>query len=243
MLEAHDNDTLLVKKGDTNNPIRDQDLIQRGDDFEAFSEELASKMEDINGIAKHFFPHTGRDYSTDDLAQDIAMRALQYWFTFRLGTNMNQWFYRIGYSIVANRMKRVKRYRQTVISQESATGGLISEVRSAIHMRTGVHPHAPLMNSQYSIDACETLSEDISHDFDTIIAFLEEKISDKYLEAMIAVDVADMTHEEYAESVDMPKGTSLSRSYRARRAAMKACLANPEIMEIVKDMGFKLEGW
>jgi len=140
---------------------------------------------------------TRRNDDASDLVQETFLRAYRTFGSFRPGTSAKAWMFKILYSVHVNEAKRRGR-RPTMASIDSAydDGPLeIADWSGTVDILT---------NPAIAWEGSEVQQE--------VSALPEE-----FREAVLLVDLGDLTYEEAAEVVGCPVGTIRSRLARARR--------------------------
>ena len=139
----------------------------------------------------------GRDADAADLLQETLLRAFRTFGNFRPGTNARAWLFKIMRSIYFNTVRR-RRRRPLTLSMEDAHGDGPMEIADW----SGVA--AILNNPAIDWEGSEVERE---------LAALPES----FREAVLLVDVGELSYEEAADVAECPVGTIRSRLARARR--------------------------
>jgi RNA polymerase sigma-70 factor (ECF subfamily) len=132
----------------------------------------------------------------EDVVQETYLRAFRTFDNFRPGTNAKAWLFTILYSIVINRRKKARR-------------------------EVGPFPLEELEQRYRSmLEAPETDAGDLAargtewpREIETALGALPEPFRD----AVLLVDVQELSYEEAAEALGCPVGTVQSRVFRGRR--------------------------
>ena len=140
---------------------------------------------------------TRRSDDASDLVQETFLRAYRTFANFRPGTNAKAWMFKILYSVHVNEAKRRGR-RPATISIDSAYDDGPMEIADWSGMAD------ILTNPAIDWEGSEVEQE--------VSALPEE-----FREAVLLVDLGDLTYEEAAEVAGCPVGTIRSRLARARR--------------------------
>ena len=138
----------------------------------------------------------GSDDSSD-LVQETFLRAYRTFGSFRPGTNAKAWMFKILYSVHVNEAKRRER-RPATTSMDTA------------------YEDGPMEIADWSGTA-EILTNPA---IDWGGSEVEREVSglpEEFREAVLLVDLGDLTYEEAAEVAGCPVGTIRSRLARARR--------------------------
>lgn len=134
-----------------------------------------------------------------DLVQDTYMKAYQAFGSYRPGTNLKAWMYRILTNTYINQYRKAQR-RPKETSDEAVTDWQLADVAS--HDSTGLQ--------SAEIEALDRIPDSRIRD-----ALLE--LSDDYRMVVYYADVEDLPYKEIAEIMGTPIGTVMSRLHRGRR--------------------------
>ena len=169
-----------------------------------FEEEALPLLDQLYGAA---FRMTGNEADAQDLVQDTYVRAFSSFNTFKPGTNLKAWMYRIlKNSFINTYRKNQRRPQQT--SDEGVQGWQLVEASS----------HHPVALESAEAAALDSLPDD------TVREALES-LSDTYREAVLLADVEGFSYKEIAQIMGTPVGTVMSRIYRGR-AQLRTALAD-----------------
>lgn len=173
----------------------------------------ARRPADFEDEALRFLPNVRRyarlltrDASdADDLTQETFLRAYENWSTYRPGSDCRKWLF----TICRNTYLRDRRRAQLFV----AAGD----------------PEADLQATRRIFD--QAAANGLEGFFDRIdIAPAIEKALDglpaEYREAVILVDLEDLTYAAAADAAGVPVGTIRSRLFRARRLLQETLLAH-----------------
>jgi RNA polymerase sigma-70 factor (ECF subfamily) len=133
-----------------------------------------------------------------DLVQETFLRAYRTFDGFTPGTNPKAWLLTILYSVFANRYRKAQREPLAVPLEEGE-----AQFESAL-ARAG---------AQYGSRGWEGLPAAAGPEVERALAGLPEP----YRDAVLLVDVQELTYEEAAAVLDCPIGTVRSRLFRARK--------------------------
>ena len=169
-----------------------------------FEEEALPLLDQLYGAA---FRMTGNEADAQDLVQDTYVRAFSSFNTFKPGTNLKAWMYRIlKNSFINTYRKNQRRPQQT--SDEGVQDWQLVEASS----------HHPVALESAEAAALDSLPDD------TVREALES-LSDTYREAVLLADVEGFSYKEIAQIMGTPVGTEMSRIYRGR-AQLRTSLAD-----------------
>ena len=136
---------------------------------------------------------------TEDLVQEAILRAYRGFDGFTPGTNCRAWLLTILYSVFVNRYHRQRREPEPRPAEEL----------EAVSMSTVLELdwEGPLLEAVAAGEPALTEPVQVALD----------ALPDGYRDAVLLVDVQELTYEEAAEALECPVGTIRSRLSRARR--------------------------
>jgi RNA polymerase sigma-70 factor (ECF subfamily) len=141
---------------------------------------------------------TRRPEDARDLVQETFLRAYRTFDGFTPGTNAKAWLLTILYSVFANRYRKARREPPAVPLEEveARFEGLLA--RSGAERASWSRDSAPAPAGPEVKHALAALAE-------------------PYRDAVLLVDVQELTYEEAAAALGCPVGTVRSRLFRARK--------------------------
>ena len=161
-----------------------------------FERDVIPLMDQLYGGARRM---TRSHADAEDLVQDTMLKAYARFRSFRPGTYLKAWLFRIMYNTWVDGYHRTRR------RPAESLNGEVSDARLAILAR-----HGPIVVRSAEVQALEALQH---NEIDQAIATLPEN-----LRAVVRyADVDGFRYKEIAEVLDIPLGTVMSRLYRARR--------------------------
>jgi RNA polymerase sigma-70 factor (ECF subfamily) len=140
----------------------------------------------------------------EDLVQETYLRAYRSYGTFRPGTNLRAWLFRI----LTN--AHINRYRAKTRRPEET--GLDAIEEHNLHRRT-------LAGNAHWRSAEDELIDRLS---ESELLAAVERLSPAYREAVLLSDVGGFSYKEIAEILDVPIGTVMSRLHRGRQALRRS---------------------
>lgn len=155
----------------------------------------------FNAIYNSAYRMAGDRGNADDLVQDVFLSAYKSFHQFAEGTNCKAWLYKILRNTFINKIKKEKREREIVWSEEF--GGGIGDKH--IELRS--------QNSE--------LRTSIDEGFDETIQQALNKLPEEFRMAIILCDIEGFSYQEISEVLECPVGTVRSRINRARRFLAK----------------------
>jgi RNA polymerase sigma-70 factor, ECF subfamily len=131
-----------------------------------------------------------------DLVQETCLRAYRTFANFERGTNVKAWLFTILYSIAANVASRSRRHPEVSVDDldEQIAGDRADEELALLrHLDAAPHIEAAL-----------------------------GQLPDDFRNAVVLVDLEDLTYEEASSVLGCPVGTLRSRLFRGRRGLFRA---------------------
>jgi RNA polymerase sigma-70 factor, ECF subfamily len=176
----------------------DQDLLER------FERDVLPMLPSLYGAALRM---TRNPADAEDLLQDTTLRAYRGFASFREGTNLKAWLYRILTNSFINTYRKKQREPKTVDGPEDLDEWFLFD-------RLGAQSVAR--------SAEEDVLENIP---DADVKEALESIPENFRMAVLLVDVEGFAYKEIAEITGVPIGTVMSRLHRGRKALEKALYA------------------
>ncbi|WP_396136762.1 sigma-70 family RNA polymerase sigma factor [Corynebacterium sp. Z-1] len=171
-------------------PMADTDVHKR------FTEEAMPLLDQLYGGALRM---TRNPQDAEDLVQETYLKAFNAFESFKPGTNLKAWLYRIMTNAYINTYRKRQR-RPTETSTEDMTDHQLYTTSS--HDSTGLE--------SAEVAALKGMPNGrISEAFD--------ELNEDYRMVVYMADVEDMAYKEIAEALDIPLGTVMSRLHRGRK--------------------------
>jgi RNA polymerase sigma factor (sigma-70 family) len=174
-------------------PATSGDVADRRARFEALTLPLSSAL---FGFAVKLIRDRDR---AADLVQEAFLRAYRTFDGFRPGTNAKAWLFQIVYSIFVNEYHKQRRRPREVSMDE-----LEQRYQRSLDIPDW--------------DACRAVLENPA--LERRPGEVEQALAalpDSFRQAMLLVDVGELSYEEAAKVMDCPLGTLRSRLHRARK--------------------------
>ncbi|WNI13800.1 sigma-70 family RNA polymerase sigma factor [Corynebacterium sp. Z-1] len=161
-----------------------------------FTEEAMPLLDQLYGGALRM---TRNPQDAEDLVQETYLKAFNAFESFKPGTNLKAWLYRIMTNAYINTYRKRQR-RPTETSTEDMTDHQLYTTSS--HDSTGLE--------SAEVAALKGMPNGrISEAFD--------ELNEDYRMVVYMADVEDMAYKEIAEALDIPLGTVMSRLHRGRK--------------------------
>jgi RNA polymerase sigma-70 factor, ECF subfamily len=173
----------------------DQDVLER------FERDVLPMLPSLYGAALRM---TRNPADAEDLLQDTTLRAYRGFASFREGTNLKAWLYRILTNSFINTYRKKQREPKTVDGPEDLDEWFLFD-------RLGAQSVAR--------SAEEDVLENIP---DADVKEALESIPENFRMAVLLADVEGFAYKEIAEITGVPIGTVMSRLHRGRKALEKA---------------------
>lgn len=178
---------------------------------ERFTDEAMPLLDQLYGGALRM---TRNPQDAEDLVQETYLKAFNAFDSFKPGTNLKAWMYRIMTNTYINTYRKKKR-RPLETSAEDMTDRQLYTTSS--HDSTGLQ--------SAEVEALQNMPN-------SQITEALNSLSDDYRMVVYLADVEDLAYKEIAEIMDTPVGTVMSRLHRGRkqlRALLKAVAAEKGI--------------
>ncbi|MDO5720527.1 MAG: sigma-70 family RNA polymerase sigma factor [Actinomycetaceae bacterium] len=166
-----------------------------------FEEEALPLLDQLYGAAMRMTRNT---QDAEDLLQDTYARAFSSFHTFKPGTNLKAWMYRILKNTFINTYRKKQR-RPLQSDDDTVEDWQLYEASQ--HDATGLR--------SAEAEALDALPNE------TVQAALEA-LPDEYREAVLLADVEGFSYKEIAQIMDTPVGTVMSRIHRGRARLRKS---------------------
>ena len=168
-----------------------------------FQDDVAELIPQLYGMALRLARNRA---DAEDLVQDALLRAYRGYHTFKAGTNLRAWLFRILTNTFINEYRRrSRRPKETELDEEGGATpyrfGAYEQVRSWSRA-----PEDQLIEQIFESDIVEAI-EDLPVIFRIPV---------------LLADVEGLSYKEIAQTLDLPMGTVMSRLHRGRNALRKA---------------------
>lgn len=146
---------------------------------------------------------TGNPTDAEDLVQETYLRAYRSYDSFRVGTNLRAWLFRILTNAHINRYRARKRRPDETELDDIEDLYLYRRLRD--QNRYGQSAEDQLMALFSEAEVVQAV----------------EALPDAYRMAVLLADVEGFSYKEIAEILDIPVGTVMSRLHRGRKSLQK----------------------
>ncbi len=168
-------------------------LAEEARDRVRFEEEALELADQMYRVARRL---VGSREEAEDLVQDTYARAFRSWRSFRPGTNLRAWLFRILTNLNIDRGRREQRTPDTQPIEES---------------------DYYLYNRLEENGAAEDVDEVVERlSQDSIVQALSA-VPHNFRDVIVLVDIGDFSYQDAAQILDIPVGTVMSRLHRGRR--------------------------
>ena len=173
-------------------------LAEEARDRVRFEEEALELADQMYRVARRL---VGSREEAEDLVQDAYARAFRSWRSFRPGTNLRAWLFRILTNLNIDRGRREQRAPDTQPIEEGDYY-LYNRLEE-----NGGAPDVDEVVERLSQDSIVQALSSVPHDFRDVI---------------VLVDIGDFSYQDAAQILDIPVGTVMSRLHRGRRLLKQA---------------------
>lgn len=170
----------------------------------AASQELAERFEDealplLNQLYGGALRMTRNPPDAEDLVQETYLKAYKAFHSFKKGTNLKAWLYRIMTNTYINSYRKKQRQPVQQLTEEITDYQLYT---TSSHDSTG-------------LESAEVLALENLPNSDIVDAL--NQLSDDYRLVVYLADVEGLAYKEIAEAMGTPLGTVMSRLHRGRK--------------------------
>src|SRR6266487_4549135 len=170
-------------------------LAQEARDRVRFEEEALALADQVYRVARRL---VGSKEEAEDLVQETYARAFRAWRSFRPGTNLRAWLFRILTNLNIDRGRRRQRTPDTQPLEE---GDYFLYNRLEQTGRDSNAGEDRVVERLSQDDVVSALSA-LPHDFRDVV---------------VLVDIGDFSYADAAQILEIPIGTVMSRLHRGRR--------------------------
>jgi RNA polymerase sigma-70 factor (ECF subfamily) len=171
-------------------------------DQSTFSEQAMEYMQPLYSAALRM---TRNPSDAEDLVQETYLRAYRGFGSFKEGTNLKAWLYRILTNTFINQYRAAKRRPEQVDLDDVEDMYLYRKLGGLEAAQAGRGPEAEVLDRIPETQVKEAL----------------EALPEQFRLAVLLADVEGFAYKEIAEILDIPIGTVMSRLHRGRKLLQK----------------------
>jgi RNA polymerase sigma-70 factor (ECF subfamily) len=168
------------------------------EDRERFEVLVGEHLDGLFGAALRMTRNRAR---AEDLLQETFLRAWRSFHTFKPGTNVRAWLYRILMNAYIDGYRKSEREPEVVDQEDVDEFYLYSKVHESEDFRRAGNPEEVLLNSLMDADVKGAL----------------DSLPEAFRNVVILADIEGFSYKEIAEILAIPIGTVMSRLHRGRR--------------------------
>ncbi|HXF83744.1 MAG TPA: sigma-70 family RNA polymerase sigma factor [bacterium] len=161
----------------------------------------AMVSEHLDGLFGASLRLTRNRTRAEDLLQETFLRAWRSFHTFKPGTNVRAWLYRILMNAHIDSYRKSEREPDVVDQEDVDEFYLYSRVHESEDYRRAGNPEEVLLNNLMDADVKGAL----------------ESLPETFRDVVILADIEGFAYREIAEILGIPIGTVMSRLHRGRR--------------------------
>jgi len=180
---------------------------------DSFEEQALPLLDQLYGGALRM---TRNPQDAEDLVQETYLKAFNAFDSYKQGTNLKAWLYRIMTNTYINSYRKAKR-RPTESSADACS--YFQLYTTSGHDSTGLE--------SAEVAALKAMP-------DSTISEAMNDLPEDYRMVVYYADVAGLAYKEIAEIMDTPLGTVMSRLHRGRKLLRKA------LKDVARDQGIGL---
>jgi len=168
------------------------------EDRERFEVLVGEHLDGLFGAALRM---TRNRVRAEDLLQETFLRAWRSFHTFKPGTNVRAWLYRILMNAYIDGYRKSEREPEVVDQEDVDEFYLYSKVHESEDFRRAGNPEEVLLNSLMDADVKGAL----------------DSLPEAFRNVVVLADIEGFSYKEIADILSIPIGTVMSRLHRGRR--------------------------
>lgn len=168
------------------------------EDRERFEGLISQHLDGLFGSSLRLTRHRAK---AEDLLQETFLRAWRSFHTFRPGTNVRAWLYRILMNAYIDGYRKSEREPEIVDHEDVDEFYLYSKVHESEDYRRSGNPEEVLLNNLMDADVRGAL----------------DSLPEAFRSVVVLADIEGFSYKEIAEILAIPIGTVMSRLHRGRR--------------------------
>jgi len=168
------------------------------EDRERFEVLVGEHLDGLFGAALRMTRNRTR---AEDLLQETFLRAWRSFHTFKPGTNVRAWLYRILMNAYIDGYRKSEREPEVVDQEDVDEFYLYSKVHESEDFRRAGNPEEALLSRLMDADVKGAL----------------DSLPEAFRNVVVLADIEGFSYKEIAEILSIPIGTVMSRLHRGRR--------------------------
>jgi RNA polymerase sigma-70 factor (ECF subfamily) len=192
------------------NPPTTESTPAPTEDFEA------GVLAQLDSLYRTALRMTNNPQEAEDLVQETMLKAFRFSHTYRPGTNLRAWLFRILNTSAINRYRRQATHPAPISLPEGEEFYLYNQIRDLSGQELTQGAEEEVLNQYLDEDVYRAL-----HDLPL-----------NFRMPVILADIEGMSYKEIAEALQIPIGTVMSRISRARRQLQKS------LWQYARDRGY-----
>ncbi len=168
------------------------------EDRERFEAMVSEHLDGLFGASLRLTRNRAR---AEDLLQETFLRAWRSFHTFRPGTNVRAWLYRILMNAYIDGYRKSEREPEVVDHEDVDEFYLYSKVHESEDYRRAGNPEEVLLSQLMDADVRGAL----------------DSLPGSFRDVVVLADIEGFSYKEIAEILGIPIGTVMSRLHRGRR--------------------------
>ena len=168
------------------------------EDRERFEVLVGEHLDGLFGAALRM---TRNRVRAEDLLQETFLRAWRSFHTFKPGTNVRAWLYRILMNAYIDGYRKSEREPEVVDQEDVDEFYLYSKVHESEDFRRAGNPEEVLLSSLMDADVKGAL----------------DSLPEAFRNVVVLADIEGFSYKEIADILSIPIGTVMSRLHRGRR--------------------------
>lgn len=170
------------------------------EDFEA------GVLAQLDSLYRTALRMTNNQQEAEDLVQETMLKAFRFAHTYRPGTNLRAWLFRILNTSAINRYRRLATHPTPASLPEGEEFYLYNQIRDINGQELTQGVEEEVLNQYLDEDVYKALQD----------------LPPNFRMPVLLADIEGLSYKEIAEALQIPIGTVMSRISRARRQLQKS---------------------